>query len=209
MIAVGPGLNYSGCSDFDPVKMADLMASELSELPGVGVIGVNRILAVLAEQGVDRIQSPQHALAVCERVGADAILVFAVTEYDAYTPIVGLAAQLYCRQPEGPATDGGAASQIARPFPVVSAETRLQPRAQVQRTFHGGHDDIQSEVRRYADSRIANKSPYGWKKYLQSQQGFVRFCCHTVATDLTRQYAMGLEATPAIADVAAVQEQGR
>ena len=70
VIAVAPALNFSGNAQFDPVQVADLMASELSELPQIGVIGVSRVLAVLAEQGVERIQSPEHALQVCENLGA-------------------------------------------------------------------------------------------------------------------------------------------
>ena len=94
-VAVAPALNHSGSAEFDPAKVGDLMASELSGLEGVKVVGVSRVLAVLAEQGDVRIRSPEHALEVCERLGVDLILVFAVTEYDAYTPVVGLAAQLY------------------------------------------------------------------------------------------------------------------
>lgn len=212
VIAVAPALNFSGSAQFDPIHVADLMASELSELAGIGVIGVSRVLAVLAEQGVERIQSPEHALQVCERLGADAIVVFAVTEYDAYTPIVGLAAQLYGPRPQGPKLDPVATSRMARPFPVVSPREALRPWAQTQRTFHAEHEDVRCELRRYAEPRSAGRSPYGWRKYLASQTWYLRFCCHVVVGDLMQQSAAeptGAPASPrAVANGTTPEEQG-
>ncbi|MEP0844962.1 MAG: hypothetical protein HRF43_19855, partial [Phycisphaerae bacterium] len=185
VIAVAPALNFSGNTNFDPIIAADLMASELSGFPGLGVIGVNRTLAVLSEQGLARIQSPRHALEVADRLGADAILVFAITEYDAYTPVVGIAAQLYSRRPvlwdlsEG-AAPGPAATRPAGPEPA-----RLL--AECQQVFNAAHESVRNAVRDYADKRNGGESPYGWRKYLVSQERFLRFCCYAVARDLLRQ----------------------
>ena len=187
IVAVAPALNFSGSSEFDPVQVADLFASELSQTPGIGVVGVSRVLAVLAGQGVDRIQSPEHALEVAERLGADGIVVFAVTEYDPYTPIVGIAAQLYGRQRPGPQLDPVVTSRMARPFPVISDREKWRPWAQSQRTFNAEYEDVQCDVRKYAKTRNAGDSPHGWKKYLVSQQWFLRFCCYAVNRDLMEQ----------------------
>jgi len=203
-IAVAPALNFSGSCDFDPVKVADLMASELSSLPGLGVIGVNRVLAILAEQGVDRIQSPEHALAVCDRLGAHGMLVFAITEYDSYKPVVGMAAQLYGPHPPGPALDPVAASRMARPFPVPATAEATRPWAQLQRVFNGSHQAVQREVRRYAEPRGEDDSPYGWRRYLVSQTEFLRYCCFTVADGLMRQQ----QESDAAAGLAAAKEPG-
>jgi len=203
-VAVAPALNFSGSADFDPAKVADLMASELSSVPGAGVIGVSRVLAILAEQGVDRIQSPDHALDVCDRLGADAILVFAITEYDAYTPVVGLAAQLYGPRPGGVALDPVAASRTARPFPVARGAEATRPWAQVQRVFNGAHEAVQRDVRRYADSRGADESPYGWRRCLASQEWYLRYCCFTVARGLMAQQTDD----QAVAGLAAAEELG-
>lgn len=186
-IAVAPALNFSGSADFDPVRIADILASELSQVPGVAVIGVNRVLAVLAEQGVDRIQSPEHALAVSERLGADAIIVLAVTEYDAYTPIVGIAAQMYGRPIETSQVDPVAASRMARPFPVVDDRGSHRPWSQSQRTFDSRQDVVRDALEDYAESRNGGGGPFGWKKYLASQEWYLRFCCNTVCRDLLEQ----------------------
>jgi hypothetical protein len=186
-VAVAPALNFSGRSDFDPVRVADLFASELSETSGVGVIGLNRVLAVLADQGLGRVQSPKHAVWVAEQLGADSIVVFAVTEYDPYTPIVGLAAQMYGRQTADRSVDPVAASRMARPFAVGDRQDPYRPRAQTQRTFNAGHEDVQRQVRGYAETRMGEGSAYGWRRCLVSQEAFVRFCCHVVIRDLMAQ----------------------
>ena len=176
VIAVAPALNFSGSSAFDPVVVGDLMASELSTLPGVGVIGVNRVLAVLAEQNSVRVQSPQHAVRVCERLGADAIVVFAITEYDAYTPVVGITAQMYTRH--RPAEQPGVVATMP------ADDVRYRPVAECQRVFNAGHERVQNAVRKYADKRKEGNSPYDWRKYVASQELFLRFCCHAVAREL-------------------------
>lgn len=186
-IAVAPALNHSGSSAFDEVKVADLMASELGSVRGLRVIGVNRVLAVLAEQRVDQILSPQHALAVCERLGADVILVFAITEYDPYTPVVGMAVQLYGPHSSGPMLDPVATSRMARPFPVDPDRESTRPWGQVQRTFNAAHKAVRDEVEDYAEDHGADQGPYRWRKYLTSQELYVRFCCYAAARELMAQ----------------------
>ena len=188
-VAVAPALNFSGSSDFDPLKVADLMASELSSIQGIGVIGVTRVQAVLADQGFGQIQSPEHAVAVCDRLGADAILVFAVTEYDPYTPVIGIAAKVYAR---GRAPESVGPDRSAKPFAVAGAagangqagHESPRPWAQVQHVYNATHERVQKHVKEYADSRSEDKSPYGWRSYLVSQERFLRFCCFSVAREL-------------------------
>jgi hypothetical protein len=183
-IAVAPAFNHSGSSAIDQVKAADLMGSELSTIPNVRVIVVNRVLAVLAAQGVQQIQSAEHALDVCERLGADAILVFAIMEYDPYTPVVGISAQLFGPKPLEVALDPVAASRMARPLPVQQPYEVNHLWGQLQRTYNGAHEAVKEEVRQYAETRNANESPYGWRQYLVSQQNFLRFCCFSTAKKL-------------------------
>lgn len=195
VIAVAPALNFSGRSDFDPVVVGDLMASELSTLPGVGVIGVNRVMAVLAEQGVGRIQSPGHALNVCDRLGADAILVFAITEYDPYRPVVGITAQIYARrsattEPLEPPGYLPGEEPVAPSGPP--GRTLAWPVAEYQQVFNASHERVQNAVREYADKRSAGDSPYGWRKYLASQEWFLRFCCYVTARELLSQPVEGM-----------------
>ena len=181
-VAVAPALNFSGSSDFDPNQVADLMASELGHVDGISVIPVSRVLAILSQQGRREVESPSHALDICERVGADAILVFAVTEYDPYDPpIVGLAAQLYGQVPGGGLEDGVDPILVSRQGRATAhngrSAGRSQPIAQAQRVFNAAHEYVGQRVKRFAERRGVGKSPYGWRLYLVSQEHYLRFCC--------------------------------
>lgn len=189
-IAVAPALNFSGSLQFDPVVVADLLASELSHVDDVVVVPVSRVLAVLAGQGRRQIESPSHALEVCESLGAQAIVVMAITEYDPYDPpVVGIAAQLYALSGEsGSQLDAVAAGRRASPFAIEAAvDSPLRPRAQSQRVYNASHDVVAETVRRYARDRGADNSPLGWRKYIKSQQLFLRFCCWATVRELMRQ----------------------
>jgi hypothetical protein len=178
-VAVAPVLNFSGEFTLDPVKAADLLASELSDVEGLVVLPVNRVMAVLAMQNKQQIESPLHALAVAEAVGADAILVPAVTEYDPYTPVVGLILQMYTvpRRPSAP-LDARALSRQSAPLAIGEMTDPLQPTSQTQVVFNGTHEDVVKSVRHYAKSRDEEANPLGWRQYLKVQSLYLRFCWH-------------------------------
>lgn len=193
-VAVAPALNYSGSPDFDPYVVADLMASELAAVEGFEVLPVSRTLAVLARQGATYVESVAHAQEVREALGADAILVFAITEYNPYEPpVVGIAAQLYGRQPgESPA--GLDPVRIARSAaPVSSGRPRSAnvPLAQVTAVRNAAHEPVIREVQDYARARGGGDSPYGWRKYVVSQQSYLRFCCHAAIKDMVQCGVVG------------------
>jgi hypothetical protein len=190
-IAVAPAVNLSGSRDFDPERFADLMVSELHSAERVSVIPVSRVLAVLASQGRSGVGSPAHAQRIAEMLGADALLVFAVTEYDPYSPpSLGITAQLYGararsggRNPmdaPGPPPDGQGGTATDTDAPV-----RLL--AQSQRIFNASHHDVVEEIRRYASRRDGGRSPFGWRRYLVGQQEFIRFCCYSTIQSLINQ----------------------
>ncbi|MCK4658035.1 MAG: hypothetical protein KAV82_00805 [Phycisphaerae bacterium] len=187
VIAVAPALNFSGGNDFDPSSVADLMAGELSYLEGVNVIPVSRVLAVLARQGRQEIGSPAHALEVVQDLGADAILVFAVTEYDPYDPpIVGIAAQLYGfrRADSLGSLDPILVGRQAKPFALSPRVPATTPLSQAERVFDAAHQYVVNEVKAYAACRQEGMEPMRWKKYLASQRHYLRFCCHAIIEQL-------------------------
>lgn len=195
-IAVAPALNFSNAPQVDPLRIGDLMASELSQWGGVNVIGVNRVMAVLSRDGRQSVESPAHALDICRKIGADAILVFSVEEFDPYAPpVVRLSAQLYGPQPRGAGFDPVTTSRQSRPFETSpSMADELRPWSQMQKTWNAGHETIQREVERYGRSRDAERSPMGWRKYLASQELFMRFCCYSAIQELmVREQQRSLE----------------
>lgn len=193
-IAVAPAINHSGSSHLDAVRVADLMASELSYVADIEVIPVNRVLAVLADQGRERVESPGHALEVARILGADALLVFAITEYDAYEPpVVGIAAQLYgVRRRSGTVGfDPMSESRLGAPPERSGIGSPLAPLAQAERVFDASHERVCAEIKRFSESRSADASPFGWRKYVASQQNYLRFCCHQTIRSMMRSAAEG------------------
>lgn len=188
-IAVAPAMNLSGSSDFDPNRIADLMASELNYAEGIKVIPVSRVLTVLGAQGQTRVESPAHALELIKLLGADAILVFAVTEYDPYDPpTMGISAQLFGARSQ---MRYGALDPIAlsRQAGLVSSGPTKRGKirgllAQTQRVFSASHGSVVEDIKRFAAYRGADDSPYGWRRFVVNQQDYVRYCCHATIRSL-------------------------
>jgi len=178
-IAVAPILNFSGNFDLDPVRAADLLASELTDFDGIVVLPVSRVVAALMAEGREQIESPRHALDIARRIGADAIVVAGVTEYDPYTPTVGLAIQLYALRGERPSfLPDESVVRANQAAGLAASEDSLTPIGQIQKVYNATHDDVVSDVRRYARDRSAGDSPYGWQEYLKVQTQYLRFCWH-------------------------------
>lgn len=180
VVAVAPVLNLSGSEDFDPLRFTDLIASELQTFDGIAVVPVNLALAELQHRGLHGIETPADARALGAALGADATLVTAVTEYDPYAPpVLGLVMQWYVVRPHAAVSplDPTAASRAARaPAGSLSERPGDAPQWQVQRVYNAAEQRIQADVQKYAERRGGTRSPYGWRKFLQSQELYVRYC---------------------------------
>ncbi len=187
-LAVAPVLNFSGQFDLDPLRAADLLSSELSYVEGVTVLPVNRVVAVLAAQGKDQVESPAHALSVADAVGADAILVAGVMEYDAYTPVVGIVLQMYApAATPGQTFDAVTAARMDCPFDVTQMADPLLPTSQIQTVYNAAYERVRKKVRRYAEPRTAEHSLLGWRAHLKIQELYLRFCWNDALTGLMNQ----------------------
>ena len=180
VVVLAPVLNLSGSRDFDPLKVTDLLASEFVSCEGVAVVPVNMTLAELERRGKLTVETPQEATALARILGADATIVIAITEYNPYyPPIVGMVMQWY------PAVVSDPALQDTNPVDDAACEpstlqlsdvNNVQPRWQIELVFNAAHKAILADVRRYAGKRGGGASPYGWRKYVQSQELYVRYC---------------------------------
>lgn len=194
-LAVAPAMNLSGAADFDPAALGDIMASELALTGGVRVVGVSRVLAMMAELGLRELRDPVDAIELSRRLGTDGILVFAITEYDPYDPpVVGITGQVYMSWGalRGDSFDPVSTSRAAKASsPSRSASPSRFLRAEVQRVFNGSDDLTATQIKLFAQLRRADRSPYSWRKYLASQTHFLRYCCHSVARELLGQLRNG------------------
>jgi len=166
-VAVVPLLNFSGDSGLDSLTATDLLASELTQLGDITVVPVNRVLAALEREGIANVRSPRHAMELCRAVGSDAVIVPAITEYDPYEPMsIGLAMELYTLPEFDP--DGQQTRNVSITGPA--------PMAQMQRIFDASQKPVARAVEHFGKRRGSDAGPFGWRRYLVTQEGFLRFC---------------------------------
>ena len=190
VLVVAPVLNLSGSQDFDPLKVTDLVASEFLSFKGVAIVPVNLTLAELERQGKRAVDTPADAIELARALGADATIVTAVTEYNPYyPPVVGLIMQWYPARLEpgrGHASAHSTAGTSGAGAVALSDIDVIGPRWQLQRVFNAADEDVVKQIRSFASERDGDTSPYGWRKCLQSQELYLRFCSHTLIFTMLR-----------------------
>lgn len=191
VVVVAPVLNLSGTNDFDSLKITDTIASEFLAFSTVSVIPVNLTLATLDRLGKKWVEGPEDALMLARELGADVTVVTVVTEYNPYDPpIIGLIMQWYevPRSTAGGRFDPVVASREAHGSADVELTglAEASPRFQLQRVFNAAHNQVLDEVRRFAHRRAGQESPYGWRKYIKSQELYVRYCCWSMIRTILR-----------------------
>lgn len=192
IIALAPVLNFSGTRQLDTLKVTDILYSELQQIPGLAIVPVNRVLAQMAQDHVDAIQTPQQALTLAERLDADAIIVAAITEYNPYyPPVVGMVMQIYGfegQQPARQAFDPVELERQASPTRItVDLNQQQMPKSQVQRIYNAGDSATAKLVKRFAKLRGTGNDPYRWQLYMRSQSHYLRFVCHESIRELLEQ----------------------
>lgn len=191
---LAPVVNLSGSEDFDPLKLTDLIASEFLSFEGVAVVPVNLALAELARRGRSAVETPEEARELARALGADAAVVIGVTEYDPYDPpVVGLVVQ--CYPVAAPGRGGGldpvsASRSASLPARLSAAGTEL-PVVQVQRVFNAADERVLADIRSFARKREGAAGPYGWQRYVKSQELYVRYCGHAVILSMLSEEAGG------------------
>lgn len=191
-IAVAPVLNYSGTAELDTLKVTDILFSELQQVEGLAVVPVNRVLAQMAQDGTDSIQSPQQAVELAEKLGAQAIVVAAITEYSPYyPPVVGVALQLYGFGNEDvvhSAFDPVTMERLPSPMKVhLDLAHKYWPKSQVLRIYNSRDRRTVDEVKQFAKERGTGTSPYEWELYLRTQTDYLRFVSHRAIRELLEQ----------------------
>lgn len=177
IIVVAPVLNLSGSQDFDALKITDLVASEFVSTPGIAVVPVNLTLAELERRGKFVVETAQEAADLARVFNADATVVTAITEYNPYSPpVIGLIMQWYAASPTTP----------ARAPDRLSDDRTAGPRWQVQRVFNAADEELLERIRSFARERDGDQSPYSWRKYVRSQELYVRFCTHSLILTMAR-----------------------
>jgi hypothetical protein len=184
IVVVAPVINLSGATDVDTLKLTDWVAAEFLEFPNVAVVPVNMTLAALVRQGRDRVESPEDARALAAELGADAAVVVAITEYEPYDPPrVGLIMQWYAA-----GSSAAGLTPASAPADVRLVADGGAPMFQVQRGYDAAQGSVRRDVKDYARQRDGAASPYGWERYVKSQELYFRYCSwSTIRTMLAVQ----------------------
>lgn len=192
--AVAPAVNLSGEKEVDPLGQADILFAQLQQVRGLTVVPVNRVVEVYAAMRIDRIQTEQQAMQVCDALGCDALIVPTVTMYDPYDPPkFGGAVQLFMRHPMGAREGGGVdAHELSQ---QASAAAPNQPPGlprrsnfvQVADIYDAQNGTVRDKVAAYAAGRFDPTGPMKAKEYYISMDRFVGFAYHDlIETMLSR-----------------------
>lgn len=189
VVAVAPVINLSNTAGFDALVLTDMLAAELTNIDGLAVIAPNRARAVLLQHGKTSVETAEDALALADELHADATIVAAITAYDPYEPPkLGLVLQWYA-QPRSQAArlDPVAASRLASEITLPEAAAPA-PGVQIQRFYDAADEDLLDDIQDYGQDREGHRSPYAWRRYVVSQELFVRYCIgNAIRTMLTQE----------------------
>lgn len=184
VVAVTPVLNLSNRKDWDTLQVTDMLVVAAQALPEFAAIPEDRVLALLGERGQDAIETREGIQDIGRELGADLVIVAAITDLDPYDPPrVAMTLQATWTRSFEPGSarrfDPVAASRQASDVEVRPDAWRgREPQdVQIQVVFDAANDATQREMKAYAQSRHGHQSPYGWRLHGKSQQLFLRFSC--------------------------------
>jgi hypothetical protein len=194
--AIAPAINLSGSRDFDVLVVSDLLFEEMQQVPGLNVLPVNKTLIAMQRLGLRSIDSPKDAQELARLLGADGLVVPAVTAYDPYNPPkVGMILQLY--SPAGSAltaipeetttpvvlSNPNRPTIAPDPMPPVAKADR-QPLTQVEAVLNSTNQSVLRELRVFAEGRTQYDSALLDQKFLMDSDSYMRFACHAMVRRL-------------------------
>ena len=206
VVAVAPFRNLSAERAADGRRVALAYATELQQVPGFEVVPVGVVEVAMTASRLDP-GDPTEAVALAKLIGADAIVVGAVTDYSPYyPPRLGLKAAWYGRDAAqfrpGPPTNPHARRALGE---AVEAETPVWKRA-VRSTadlfraqgpescltpgdlpaplpymsyvrLFDGADEDVVAALRDRRALSGDLRSGGWEASLNRSEDFIRFCC--------------------------------
>jgi len=182
-VAVAPSFNLSPSHDFDPLVVSDLLFAELQSVQSIHALPVNKTLAAMATLKMRGVRTAQDAQALAAALGADAIIVPAVTAYDPYRPpVVGMTLQLYTVNEMAAPAEPVARQITGQPLAQAAAEpsTGSQPVSQVSAMFNANNQTVLLELQDFAKGRTDYGSALQEDRYLADSEAYMRFVCHAM-----------------------------
>lgn len=189
--AVVPLRNEAGTTLLDASVVSDKLVSALDQVQGIRAVPLNRTIQTMRALNMGAPRSPQDLRALAAALGVDAVVVGSVTAWDPYTPLIGMSLAVYGAeniQSPGSGMDARALSTRTRDSAGGSAaggagrdEDPNRPLASVAETLDGKNNQVQMDVRSFAEGRVDGPSALGWRRYLASSELFTEFAAYRMA----------------------------
>jgi len=184
-IAVAP---VEAAGPTDPLKLGEMLASELVQFPGVAVVRPEDLQAAARKNDLT-LADEQSIRTLGRLAGADAVLVAELTEYNPYhPPRIGVAAQLFFTRTE-PAAHRAAVD--------LSAEGRARPvrrldhgdLIQIERIYDGSQRETRDLAGRYARGHdLGGDALDGADRVLWLPDLYFRFVSNRLVRDIFADY---------------------
>lgn len=163
--AVAPVINMSGQRSVDPLLQADNFYRQLQEIKGLTVIPVDRVVSVYAALGLIRVESVDQAALVCEQLGADALVVPTVTQWEPYNPPkMGASVQVFQRGSYVRPRDVDPRELVRQMAPAPNAQKPDSGQSgyfQSAGMFDAANGSVRESALQYAAGRADPVGPYG------------------------------------------------
>lgn len=183
--AVLPPVNESGTSLVDPLRVGDALVAAVTEIQGVSALPINRSLQAMRGLKLDRITSPDQVRLLAEALGADGVLLPAITAWDPYDPpVIGLTLALYARSGSMSATgnvdiDPRALSSAASDAGFLARSSfGTAPVAVTMEHLDARNHQVQMYVQQYAQGRSEAASALNWRIYFASMELYTEFATY-------------------------------
>lgn len=193
--AVVPLRNESGTSLLAEDRISDAVVAAAAQTQGLRCLPLNRTLAAMRSLSMERVESPAQLRQLAAAMGADGIIVGSITEYDPYTPKLGLALALYA--PPGALASGRSEPVDPRHLTYQptdydyfeGAAFQDDPLAVVSVYLDGKNHQVQMDVKDYATGRHDRRSALEWKRYLAIMDLYTEFAAwHAVGRLLDHEW---------------------
>ena len=191
--AVAPVVNLSGQKTVDPILQADLLYGQLQQVAGLTVIPVNRVVDVYTALRIERIQSEEQAVLVCDLLGCDALVVATVTMHDPFDPPkMGGGLQLFRRGDYRRPANVDLRELMRQAAPTTQPASLPAGRTtQVVGMFDASNGTVRSAALQYAEGRNDPASPYQARIVLIDMDRYAGFVYHYLIMELLAKPGIG------------------
>jgi hypothetical protein len=181
----------------DAMELSEIFASELAQCPGFSVVRPKYVLAAaqqekMVQDGGVVLKDPAEAVQLARAVGADAIIVAGITEYNVYyPPRVAIALQLFSDKPaiaERQPLDIEKLIQSGRPC-TISPQEKDSTVASFEDVIDSNQLPVRYSLRGYANIREKGDTAFkDEEQFLYKDELYFQFCSDYLIRHFVKMY---------------------